>query len=95
MKIDELINVVSASHPKVLEGIPEKKAAALVRGAFAGVASALENMEEGVLTVAGFGRFRVRKVEREVAGEKAVRKQVTFRSAPGGGRRKKGAPEED
>lgn len=94
MKIDELIKSVSESHPKLLEGIPAKKAAALVRGAFAGVASALQNMDEGVLTVGGFGRFRVRQVEREVAGEKAVTKRVTFRSATGGAGRKKAAADE-
>ena len=95
MKIDELVKSVSESHPKLLEGIPAKKAAALVRGAFAGVASALENMDEGVFTVAGFGRFRVRQVEREVAGEKAVTKRVTFRTARGGGRRKKEAADQE
>jgi hypothetical protein len=42
---------------------------------------ALAETEEGVVIFAGLGQFRVRKVEKEVEGEKVIRTQIVFRRA--------------
>jgi nucleoid DNA-binding protein len=87
MNVTELIEDVRRKNPKLLEGISQEQAEALVRNVFRQVSETLAATEEGVIKYPGLGQFRVRKVEREVDGEKVTRTQIMFRRAePGPGR---------
>ena len=81
MKVTELIEQIQQANPKLLAGIPANRAAALIRNAFKHMNEALAETEEGVVIFAGLGQFRVRKVEKEVEGEKVIRTQIAFRRA--------------
>jgi len=81
MNIKELVEQLAKNNPNALAGVPERKVAPLVRGALAEILAAIESTDEGIVTVGGLGKFNVRKVEREVDGEKIARKQVVFRPA--------------
>ena len=81
MTIMELIEQIQKVSPKALNGIPKRRAARLVRDVFKHITRTLARTEEGVLTYGGLGRFRVRKVDREVQGKRVRRTQVIFRRA--------------
>ena len=81
MKVAELIEHIRQSNPKLLQGIPEDKAEALVRRVFKHMNDTLAKTEEGVVNYAGLGRFRLRKVEKEVDGRKVSRTKIGFRPA--------------
>lgn len=81
MTIKELIEKLIEDKPGALAGIPPKRATALVRALFSEINKAIDGAEDGKVTIAGLGHFRVRQVEREVEGENVIRKQVSFRPA--------------
>jgi nucleoid DNA-binding protein len=77
--------------PKLLNGIPEDQATRLIQGVFRHMNNTLAATEDGMVNCPGFGRFRVRKVEREVDGKKVSRTQILFRRAEAAG----GKPADD
>lgn len=79
MEVKELIEQMRRANPDLLDGIPDDKAEALVRNVFKHINETLAGTAEGVVQYAGLGRFRVRKVERDKAGEKTVRTRILFR----------------
>ena len=79
MEVKELIEQMRRANPDLLDGIPEDKAEALVRNVFKHINETLAGTADGVVQYAGLGRFRVRKVERDKAGEKTVRTRIGFR----------------
>lgn len=81
IRATELVEQIRRANPKLLEGIPTNHAAALVRNLFRHMNESLAKIDEGVVSFAGLGQFRVRKVEKEVGGEKIVRTQTVFRKA--------------
>jgi len=81
LKVTELIAQMQRMNPKLLRGIPEKRAARLIRSVFEHINDTLARTKEGVVPYGGLGRFRVRKVEREVKGERVIRTQIIFRRA--------------
>lgn len=91
MKVTELIEEIPKTQPKVLDGIDEKTAADLVRHVFKHINDTLAGMGEGVVKYAGLGRFRVRRMKKEVEGKKIDRTQIVFRALPGGGKGDDGA----
>ena len=92
MKIADLINHVKRGDPKLLGGIPENKAKALVRAVFGHINNTLSGTQEGVVIFAGLGRFRIRKVERDIEGKKISQTRIIFRRAePGKGQKRSSA----
>jgi len=78
MTIEELVQVAKAAAPQILKQVPDEVAAALLREAFAEVARRIEAADNSVVTVAEFGRFRVRNVE---AGDgKPATKRAIFKA---------------
>lgn len=81
MEVTELIARMRQTDPKLLAGIPENNAAALIRNVFKQMNDTLAVTDKRVVNYVGLGQFRVRKVEREVKGEKITRTQINFRRA--------------
>jgi hypothetical protein len=84
MPISQLIDEMQRSDPAALNGIPRSEAQALVRNVFRHMGAALAKSEEGVVAYPGLGRFRVRKVEREVDGKKVAEIRIGFHPATQG-----------
>jgi hypothetical protein len=80
MKIVEIIEKVSQNDPKALAGIPGGKAVSLVRAVFGQITHAIDTTDDGIVQIAGLGRFRVRMVEREIEGKKTFVKRVFFQA---------------
>ena len=77
-QVGVLIEQIRKTNPKLLEGIPGDKAAALIRKVFTLMTHTLAMTEDGVVTFVGLGQFRVRKVEKELEGKKVTRTQIIF-----------------
>jgi hypothetical protein len=84
MPISQLIDEMQRSDPAALNGIPRSEAQALVRNVFRHMGAALAKSDEGVVAYPGLGRFRVRKVEREVDGKKVAEIRIGFQPAAQG-----------
>lgn len=93
MKINELIEQVSKSQPKLLANMPKKKVEKLVHTILENMRRKINSTEDGVVMFGGLGRFRVRKIEREVDGEIVIRKHVVFIGAKAKKQDAKGAAE--
>lgn len=79
MKIDELVEAIKVANPAALSGITDKKLIKVVREAFFEIAKQIDNTEEGVVSVGGFGRFHIKQFQREVDGQTTVGKRVSFK----------------
>ncbi len=88
MKAIEIVQHLKEENSKILETIPDKKAAILIRNAWVQIGKRIAETEEGVIKVQGFGNFRVRQIEREKDGQKVTVKRIIFR--PIGSRTKDG-----
>ena len=94
MEVTELIEQMRQANPNLLEGIPADKAAALLKSVFRHINETLAGTADGVVQYEGLGRFRIRKVEKEKAGEKTTRTRIGFRvlepgEGKGGGKRRR------
>ena len=78
MKAIEVVKHLKEQRPEMLGNISEKKAAALIRNAFVQIGKHIDATEEGVIKVQGFGKFRVRQVEKEKDDKKVTIKRVIF-----------------
>lgn len=81
MKAIEIVEIIKKEKPELLGDVPEKRAAAVIREAFVQLAKKLEEQEEGLLRVPGFGSFQVRLVNKEKEGTQASIKRILFRPA--------------
>jgi len=77
-QVGMLIEQIRKTNPKLIEGIPGDKAAALIRKVFTLMNHTLAMTEEGVVKFVGLGQFRVRKIEKELDGKKVTRTQIVF-----------------
>ncbi len=81
MKMTELVAFIKTENPELLDNIPNNRAAALIRQVFSRLAKTLEEQEEGLVKVPGFGSFRIRMVETEKDSQKSTVKRILFRPA--------------
>lgn len=80
MKPIEIVKLIKEKQPEVLAGIPDKKAALLIRTTLAELGKQIAAAEEGAVKVPGLGNFRVRQIKKEKPGEDAKTiKKVLFR----------------
>ena len=82
MKPKEIVECIEKNNPELLQQIPKGAASRLVQAAMQELARQGDAAEPGVLKVPGFGRFRVRLVEKEKDGRKVTVKAIRF--FPGG-----------
>ncbi len=80
LKMADLVKALRKERPNLFGKVPEKKAAALIKAAFAQLGKHVGSMNEGVVRVPGFGNFRVRQVEREKDGQKVTVTRTIFRA---------------
>jgi nucleoid DNA-binding protein len=81
MKPIEIVERVRQDKPAVLGNMPDKKVAGIVRQALIQLGKQINALEEGVVTIPGFGSFRVRQVEKEKEGQKLTVRKIIFRPA--------------
>jgi len=93
MNIKQLLMKISSEESSALDGIPQEKAAIIVREAFSQVIKAIQSEEEGTVIVAGLGQFRIRQVQRDIEGKTLIKRQVSFRPAKGKGKEADAKPE--
>ena len=82
MKPIEIIEQIKQTNPAALKGVDDKTAVRLLRLVFADIAKQVSASEDGVVAVAGLGRFRVRTVEVEKEGVKTSVKRILFTQWP-------------
>ncbi|MFT4941346.1 MAG: nucleoid DNA-binding protein [Paraglaciecola sp.] len=78
VKRNEIIEMIKKEKPKLLGKIPEKKVAAIIRASLQQLAAQVDALDEGVIKVPGFGKLRIKQVEREMNGVKEKIKRVIF-----------------
>ena len=83
MDKNHLLLSVKAEHPGLFGSeLTEESAAALLGAAFRAVREQIQNTEEGLVTIADLGTFRVRRAERGEGEQRVVHKAVAFNSKP-------------
>jgi hypothetical protein len=78
MTPNDLLKIIGVDNPNLLSGIREKQALTLIRATLVCVARTLDTSQEELVVIAGFGRFRIRMVEREVDGKKVFKKRILY-----------------
>jgi nucleoid DNA-binding protein len=74
----EIVSIIRKEKPELLGSLPDKKVASIIRESFNQLAFQVESVDEGVVRVAGFGRFKVNQVEREIDGVMEKVKRILF-----------------
>ena len=77
MKSIELIEKIKKDNPKLLSGIPERKAVALIRNVLNDISSTIDDTEEGTVNIGNLGIFRV--ISKQNDGEGESRKIIRFK----------------
>lgn len=77
----DLIAQMQQTHPHALDGIPPEKARLLVSHLFKHIQDNLAHTSQPFVAYSGLGRFRVRKIQQEMAGRKVSRTHVVFHPA--------------
>jgi hypothetical protein len=72
-----LVQLARDSVPE-LKNVRSERAAVLMRHVFKEIASRIESMDEGSVTIAGLGNFRVRKVEQDTDSKGIVVKRIVY-----------------
>jgi nucleoid DNA-binding protein len=75
---NEIIEMIKKEKPTLLGEIPERKVAAIIRASLQQLAVQVDALDRGVIKVPGFGKLRIKKVERENDGDKEKIKRVVF-----------------
>ena len=78
MKFQDIIKDARAASPAAFGKVSDKRAAKILRAAFAQVNSQIQSTDNGNVTVQGLGRFAVRNFVREKDGAKVSKRRVTF-----------------
>jgi nucleoid DNA-binding protein len=82
MNTKEIAAAIKAETPKIVEGLSEASVERLIRATLGQISKAIEGQGEGMLTIAGLGRFNVKLVDKTgEAGVTKVRK-VSYKAAP-------------
>jgi nucleoid DNA-binding protein len=83
----EIVSIIRKEKPELLVSLPDKKVASIIRETLNQLASQVDAVDEGVIKVAGFGRFNVKQVEQEKDGVMEKGKRIRFiphkKSQPG------------
>jgi hypothetical protein len=77
----DLIEQMQQTQPELLNGISPQKARLLASNIFKHIQDNLAHMDDGTVSYAGLGSFRVRKVGQDQNGVNAVRTHIRFRPA--------------
>lgn len=80
MRLRDLALEIKAADP-AFAALAEDRVVEMLRRAFGRVAAELAAVDEGPLTIQGFGRFQVRKATRERDGATREIRRVVFRPA--------------
>lgn len=80
MNVRELIQHFQANEPELLEGIPIRKAVALIHGVYKTLNATIAETDEGLVRFEGLGRFRILKLKSE-EGDEEIRTRIIFTRA--------------
>lgn len=80
----EIVALIKNANPKLLADVQEKRAARVIREAWAHVVKQIEATDEGVVKVPGLGAFQVRRVKQEKEGVQTTVRKVIFKAAKPG-----------
>jgi len=78
VKINEIVSIIRKEKPNLLGDLPDKKVAAIIRASLNQLAFQVDSVDEGVVRVAGFGKFNVKQAEREIDGVMEKVKRIRF-----------------
>lgn len=78
----EIIQKIRQTNPEVIGKVPDPRAAAILRAAFADIAKSVLATVEGEVQIPGLGRFVIKQIQREVDGESNTIKRVVFLPSP-------------
>jgi nucleoid DNA-binding protein len=78
MKPIEIVELIKNENPDLLGKMTDRRAASIVRASLMQLAKQLDGMEDGVLKIAGFGKFQVRNKEKEKQGQMVNVKTINF-----------------
>lgn len=82
MTLLELVQTAQAAKPKAFGKVNEKRAVAIMQATLLELKKAIENTEEGDVTLPILGTFVAKKVNVKKAGAETVsRRRVVFRAA--------------
>ena len=81
MKPLDIVRQIREENPKLLARLPDQKVARIILAALAQLRKQIEDEDEGLLRVPGFGNFRFRQVVREKDGKRESVKRIIFRPA--------------
>lgn len=68
MKPNDILAILKQQTPKALGKVPDERAEAIITATLLAVRHAVNNAEEGVVPIAGLGRFVVRQVPNKTDG---------------------------
>jgi hypothetical protein len=79
MDLNEIVENIQKSNPKLLEGLPPRKVTVLLRAALGEISKNVTAAGDGKVRIAGLGVFGVRTVEGEKDGVKKSKRKIFFR----------------
>jgi hypothetical protein len=79
MKPIELVEIIKKSNPDLLKGIPDDRAARIIRSALTLLGEELEAANEGAVKAPGLGNFQIRQVQREKDGRTETVKRIILK----------------
>lgn len=82
MKINEAVAQAMISHERAFKDVSEAQAVKIVKVTLAQIVDEIDNIDDGKVTVPGFGTFVIKQVEREKNGEKTTLKRIAVRMKP-------------
>jgi hypothetical protein len=88
MKLSEIVEAAKATHPKLFNGLDEKRAAHLASALLGAAGKQIAETADGRIDLEGLGRFIVKKVEVTKDGKKVERKRIVFKPVFHGDARK-------
>ena len=78
MNAIEIVSIIRKEKPELLGSLPDKKAASIIRETLNQLAFQVDSVDEGIIRVAGFGRFNVKQVDQEKDGVMEKVKRIRF-----------------
>tara|TARA_R110002051_G_scaffold94820_1_gene164708 strand:- start:286 stop:621 length:336 start_codon:yes stop_codon:yes gene_type:complete len=81
LSTETLIERMKAENPKLTGKLPDKRVAAIVRGALKALAGEVNSRDEGNLRIQGLGRINIRQVEVKKDEGSVISKRVVLNTA--------------
>ena len=78
MKMMEIIKAAKTSDAKAFANVEDKQAAAIAKAVLAQINRYINEQKEDRISIGGFGKFRIKPVEREIQGRMVVKKHIVF-----------------